>query len=137
MFAQRGTNSDPFPLRSQLLVSFAKGGGGKKKEVESTSPIRWAAGEYMAVRVIVFTTALMLPGHDNSPSRAASPGAGRSPAAFLSVQIYVLGLGRAFVLSLMSNAACAYSARKFHMSEGAVMYLQWGREVSLTSVVLY
>lgn len=60
-----GTNSDPFPLRSRLLVSFAKGGGGggkeigKKKEVENTAPARWAAGGYMAVR---------------SPSRAAPYG---------------------------------------------------------------
>lgn len=110
---------------------------GGKKEVESTSPIRWAAGEYVAARVTVFTTALMLPGHDKSPSRAAPLSAGQSHAAFLSVQIYVLGLGRAFVLSLMSNAACANNTHKFHMSEGVVMYPQWGREVSLTSVVLY
>lgn len=115
MFAQRGTNSDPFPLRSRLLVSFAKGGGGekkrwgKKKEVESTSPIRWAAGVYVAVRVTVSTTALM------SPSRAAAPGAGRSHTAFSSVQIYVLGLGRAFVLSLRSNAACANHIHEFHV----------------------
>lgn len=49
VFAQRGRNKDPFPLRLWLQVSFTKGGGGKRKRrYEIEKKRRWKASHLLA-----------------------------------------------------------------------------------------